>query len=99
MFCPVRVAKVPFRVVGLLPYDIIPCMTRIQFPDSTTEVAALGFLAGRCTFKSFDDGTTLVPEGVLGLLAAQGIRFTVEGKAAYEQFVPSIRDSAPAQIQ
>lgn len=74
-------------------------MIRIQFPDSATEAAALGFLAGRCSFKSFDDGTTLVPQAVLGLLAGQGIRFTVEGKAAYEQYVPSIRDSAPAQVQ
>jgi hypothetical protein len=74
-------------------------MIRIQFPDSVIECAALGFLAGRCSFKSFDDGTTLVPQDALGLLAGQGIRFTVEGKAAYEQFIPTIRDSAPAQVQ
>jgi hypothetical protein len=57
-------------------------MISIQFPDSATETAALGFLAGRCSFKSFDDGTTIVPEAILGLLAARGTRFTVAGKAA-----------------
>jgi hypothetical protein len=74
-------------------------MISIQFSDSAAETAALGFLAGRCSFKSFDDGTTIVPEGVLGLLAAQGIRFTVTGKAAYEQVVPTIRDSASSEVQ
>lgn len=74
-------------------------MILIQFPDPATEAKALGFLAGRCSFKSFDDGTTLVPEAVLGLLAAQGIRFMVEGKAAYEQLLPTIRDSAAPEVQ
>jgi hypothetical protein len=74
-------------------------MISIQFPDSATETAALGFLAGRCSFKSFDDGTTLVPEAVLGLLAAHDIRFTVAGKAAYEQVVPTLRDSSAAPVQ
>jgi len=74
-------------------------MISIHFPDSTTESAALGFLAGRCSFKSFDNGTTLVPEAILGLLAAQGIPFTVAGKAAFEQVVPTIRDSAPSEVQ
>jgi hypothetical protein len=74
-------------------------MIRIQFPDRTAEAKALGFLAGRCPFKSFDNGTTLVPEAALGLLAAEGIRFTVEGKAVYDQVVPTIRGSATPQVQ
>jgi hypothetical protein len=74
-------------------------MISIQFPDTATEMAALGFLAGRCSFKSFDNGTTIVPEAVLGLLATQGIRFTVAGKVAYEQVVPTIRDPASSQVQ
>jgi hypothetical protein len=73
-------------------------MIQIHFPDSDTEAEALGFLAGRCSFRSFDDGTTLVPESALGPLAAQGIKFTVVGKAAYDQFVPTIRDSAAPQV-
>jgi hypothetical protein len=74
-------------------------MIQIHFPDSDTEAEALGFLAGRYSFRSFEDGTTLVPESALGHLAAHGIRFTVGGKAAYEQFVPTIRDSTTPQIQ
>jgi len=74
-------------------------MIRIQFPDSATEAEALGFLAGRFAFKSFDDGTTLVPDVALGHLAAQGFRFSVGGRAAYEQVVPTIRDSSASGIQ
>jgi hypothetical protein len=74
-------------------------MIRIHFSDPQTEVRALGFLAGRFACKSFDDGTTLVPEAALGPLAAQGIRFTVEGRAVYEQVVPTVRDSAPTEVQ
>jgi hypothetical protein len=74
-------------------------MIRIQFSDRSAEAKALGFLAGRCSFKSFDDGSTLVPEGALGLLAAEGIRFKVEGKAVYEQVVPTLRSSAASQVQ
>jgi hypothetical protein len=74
-------------------------MIQIQFPDATSEATALGFLAGRYAFRSFDDGKTLVPEAALGHLASQGIRFTVGGKAAYEQCVPAVRDSAATQVQ
>jgi hypothetical protein len=74
-------------------------MIQIRFPDSDTEVLAIGFLAGRFSFKSFADGTTLVPELALGHLATQGIQFTVTGKAAYEQVVPTIRDSSAPQVQ
>ena len=52
-------------------------MVQVRFPDAETERKALGFLAGRFSFKSFDDGTTLVPNRALSYLAAQGIRFTV----------------------
>ena len=74
-------------------------MVQVHFPDAETERKALGFLAGRFSFKSFDDGTTLVPNMALSYLAAQGIRFTVGGSAAYEKIVPTLRDSAPAEVQ
>ncbi|MCE9556206.1 MAG: hypothetical protein K8T91_22895 [Planctomycetes bacterium] len=74
-------------------------MVKIKFPDRQTEAEALGFLAGRFSFKSFDDGITLVPETALAILAAQGIRFSVEGKPVYAQIVPTIRDSAPTEVQ
>lgn len=74
-------------------------MIRIHFPDPQTEARALGFLAARFSCKSFDDGTTLVPEAALAPLAAEGIRFSVEGGAAYEQVVPTVRDSSATEIQ
>lgn len=74
-------------------------MIQIRFADGQMERRALGYLAGRFSFKSFDDGTTLVPETALGHLAAQGIRFTVQGPAAYDQIVPTVRDSAAADVQ
>lgn len=74
-------------------------MITVRFPDTDTEAEALGFLAGRFSFKSFADGMTIVPEAALGRMAAEGIRFTVEGRAAYEQIIPAIRDTAPTEAQ
>ncbi|HEX4130026.1 MAG TPA: hypothetical protein VHZ24_08280 [Pirellulales bacterium] len=62
-------------------------MIHVRFPDQDTEERAIGFLAGRFSFKSFEDGTTLVPEAALGAMASEGITFTVAGPAAYEQAV------------
>lgn len=61
---------------------ILPTMITVRFPDSETEAEALGFLAGRFSFKSYDDGATIVPEAALGRMAAEGIRFTVEGRVS-----------------
>ena len=74
-------------------------MIRIKFPDRQNHGTALGWLAGRFSFKSFDDGTMLLPEEALGPLAAQGVRFTAEGKAAYAQIIPTIRTSSPSEVQ
>lgn len=74
-------------------------MIQIHFPDAETEAEALGFLAGRFSFKSFEDGVTLVPEVALGHLAGQGIRFTVGGTAAYDQIIAAFRDPSTTQIQ
>ena len=74
-------------------------MIQIRFPDPQTERQALGFLAGRFSFKSFNDGVTLVPAAALGQLAAQGIQFSVQGRAAYEQIVPTVRNPAASEVQ
>ena len=72
-------------------------MIRIHFPDSTIEQRALGFLAGRFSFKSWANGETLVPSEALASLALAGIPFTVVGPATYEQYTPAVRDpAAPA---
>jgi hypothetical protein len=73
-------------------------MIRIRFPDSATELRALGFLAGRYSFKSWDNGETLVPSAALGALALAGIRFSTVGPATYEQFAPTVRDSVAPTI-
>ena len=67
-------------------------MICIRFPDSASERRALGYLAGRFSFKSAASGETVVPEEALRALAREGIRFAVEGPPTYEQLVPPVRD-------
>jgi hypothetical protein len=40
----------------------------------------------------------LVPEDALSFLAVEGVAFTVEGPATYEQNTSTLRDSAPAAV-
>jgi hypothetical protein len=51
-------------------------MIRIRFPDAETEKRALGFLAGRFSFRSWSNGETLVPSAALAALALAGIQFS-----------------------
>ena len=73
-------------------------MIIIRFSDAETERRALGFLATRFPGKSWTSGETLVPEAALAHLAQEGIRFTVEGPATYEQLA-SFRNPAAAEVQ
>jgi hypothetical protein len=70
----------------------------IRFPDSETERRGLGFLAGRFPGKSWRSGETVVPEAALAQLAHEGIKFTVEGPATYEQLA-SLRNPAAVEVQ
>jgi hypothetical protein len=54
-------------------------MIIIRFPDAAQERKALGFLAGRFSFKTWANGDTMVPEQALGVLATAGISFFVAG--------------------
>jgi hypothetical protein len=74
-------------------------MIRIRFPNSESERKALGFLAGRFSFKTYADGCTVVPESALSRLAIEGISFTVEGPARYEQNISTVRDSSTSSVQ
>jgi hypothetical protein len=74
-------------------------MVGIRFQDASTERKALGLLIGRFSFKSFDDGLTIVPPSALSVLAAEGLKFTVEGQASYERRIPSIRNPAAGAVQ
>jgi hypothetical protein len=72
-------------------------MIQIRFPDHETERRALGYLAGRFSFKSWASGEMIVSEAALPALALEGISFTVEGPAKYEQNIPAVRNPpAPA---
>ncbi|MGO8900215.1 MAG: hypothetical protein ACLQU5_17960 [Isosphaeraceae bacterium] len=61
-------------------------MILIRFPSLDAERKALGRLTGRFSFKScWATGEMLVPETALPYLAVEGVVFTVEGPATYEQ--------------
>lgn len=69
----------------------------IRFPNQESEVIGLGKLAGRFSFKTWENGETMVPEPALGFLAAENVSFIVEGRAGYERFAP-LRNSAAAAV-
>lgn len=73
-------------------------MICIRFSDPAAERRGLGFLAGRFTFKSWATGVTLVPEHALPALAREGIPFSVEGPATYEQIIQAVRNPAASAI-
>ena len=74
-------------------------MIRIRFPDSSAERRALGYLAGRFSFRSWANGETLVPEGALAAMAVEGIPFVVEGPASYDRNIPTLRNPPAAAVQ
>lgn len=73
-------------------------MILIRFADPTTERRALGYLAGRFSFKSWASGETIVNEAALPYLARAGIPFSVEGPATYDRLLPSLRDPAAQAV-
>ena len=72
-----------------LEYDTI--MVVIHFADAESKRRALGFMAGRFSFKSWSTGEMVVPDSALAHLANAGIPFVVEGPATYERLISSIR--------
>ena len=60
-------------------------MIVIKFIDPSAKRRALGYLAGRFSFKSWANGEMVVPEPALPALALEGIQFMVEGPATYER--------------
>jgi hypothetical protein len=67
-------------------------MIIIRFLTTDMERRALGFLAGRFSFKTWETGETAVPPQALGSLATEGISFIVEGPAKYEQLAAPLRN-------
>ena len=74
-------------------------MIQIRFTDKDSQLKALGYLAGRFSFKSWSNGEMIVNEPALPHLAVEGVSFTVLGPATYEQRIPSVRDTAPTAVQ
>ena len=72
-------------------------MIVIRFPDDEAKRRALGCLPGRYPGKSWSSGEMIVPEEALAFLAREGVRFTVEGPASYEQ-IASLRNPAAAEV-
>ncbi len=73
-------------------------MILIRFPNIEAKRSALAQLAGRFSFKSWASGEMLVPEDALPFLAVQGVAFSVEGPATYEQNGSALRGAAPAEV-
>jgi hypothetical protein len=75
-----------------------PRMVIVRFEDAEAEKQALGWLAGRFSFKTWSNGDLMLHERVLPYLARQGIPFKVQGPATYERFAPAIRNPDPAVV-
>jgi hypothetical protein len=73
-------------------------MIIIRFPDVESKRAALSRLAGRFGFKSWATGEMLVPVDALPFLAVEGVSFSVEGPATYEQTGSAVRGAAAAPV-
>jgi len=73
-------------------------MVILRVDDSETEKRALGWLAGRFSFKTWANGDLMLHESTLPHLAREGIPFQVKGPATYEHFAPTIRNSDPAAV-
>ena len=73
-------------------------MIIIRFPDTESKRRALGFLAGRFSFKSWANGEMAVPETALAHLATENIPFSVEGQATYERLISTVRNP-PANLR
>jgi hypothetical protein len=73
-------------------------MILIRFPDAEAKRRALGFLAGRFSFKSWASGEMAVQETALAHLATEGIPFCVEGQATYERLISAVRNSPAAKV-
>jgi hypothetical protein len=73
-------------------------MVIVRFDNAEIEKQALGWLAGRFSFKTWANGELMVHETVLPFLAREGLAFSVTGPATYEHFAPAIRNADPVAV-
>ena len=62
-------------------------MVIVRFPTVEMRRRALGYLLGRFSGKSWVSGEVMVPEPALVEMAADGIKFSVEGPATYDRIL------------
>jgi hypothetical protein len=74
-------------------------MIIIRFTDDASKRRALGYLAGRFSFKSWATGEMMVPPAALPYLAVEGISYQVEGPATYEQLASAVRTPPTPAVQ
>ena len=74
-------------------------MVTITFPNREVAKRAVGFLAGRFSGRILGADEVIVPEAALEALGEQGFKFTVLGKATYDQQVAALRSAPTAPIQ
>jgi hypothetical protein len=74
-------------------------MIIIRFAELESERKALGYVVGRFPFTSRATGEMFVPAAALPYLALEGVRFTVEGPATYEQIIAAARSAATSADQ
>jgi len=60
-------------------------MVIVKFPNIQMRRKALAFIMRRSSGKSWKSGEVMVPEEALPHMAAEGIVFTVQGRATYER--------------
>jgi len=73
-------------------------MVIIRFDSPEAERRALGWLAGRFSFKTWANGELMLEETALPYLARECVPFKVEGLPKYEQAIPAVRTADPAQV-
>ena len=67
-------------------------MVILRFDSQDEERRALGWLAGRFSFKTWDNGDLMVHEAVLPYLAREGISFKVEDTQENKLFFRQFRE-------
>lgn len=73
-------------------------MIIIRFIEPAAERRALGYLAGKFSFKSWASGEMMVPAQALPFLALEGISFFVVGPATDEQLTATVGNPTGVEV-
>src|SRR4051812_7711914 len=92
-----KAGAIPTRRLASWPGGITMRHGHPSVREWRTGTQSIG-LAGRFSFKTWENGELMVHESVLPYLVREGITFKLQGQATYEHFRPAIRDSDPASV-